>query len=92
MGAVGALDWRGTDFSDTAASKSARLLSILKRSFKAREKDFAIVLLFEYTVSRGTRLVGIGEGGISRLRAITWLPFSFKVCVGHGGILDIRRK
>jgi hypothetical protein len=30
-------------FSDTAASRSARLLSILKRSFNAREKDRAMV-------------------------------------------------
>jgi len=30
-------------FSETAASKSAMLLSILKRSFRAREKDRAIV-------------------------------------------------
>jgi hypothetical protein len=36
--------WKmGTYFSDTAASRSARLLSILKRSFNAREKDRAMV-------------------------------------------------
>jgi hypothetical protein len=34
----------GTHFSDTAASRSARLLSILNRSFRAREKDRARVL------------------------------------------------
>lgn len=32
-------------FSDTAASKSAKLLSILKRSLRARENERAIVLL-----------------------------------------------
>ncbi len=31
-------------FSETAASKSAMLLSILKRSFRARENERAIVL------------------------------------------------
>jgi len=31
-------------FSETAASRSARLLSILKRSFRAREKERAMVL------------------------------------------------
>ncbi len=35
---------RGSHFSDTAASRSARLLSILKRSLSAREKERAIVL------------------------------------------------
>ena len=34
----------GAHFSSTAASKSARLSSILKRSFRAREKERAIVL------------------------------------------------
>lgn len=33
-----------TDFSDTTASRSATLLSIIKRSFRAREKDRAMVL------------------------------------------------
>ena len=33
----------GTHFSDTAASRSAILLSILNRSFKAREKERAMV-------------------------------------------------
>lgn len=32
-------------FSNTAASKSAMLLSILNRSFRAREKERAIVLV-----------------------------------------------
>jgi len=34
----------GKYFSETAASRSARELSILKRSFRAREKDRAMVL------------------------------------------------
>jgi hypothetical protein len=34
----------GGYFSETAASRSARELSILKRSFRAREKERAIVL------------------------------------------------
>jgi hypothetical protein len=33
-----------THFSDTAASRSAKLLSILNRSFRAREKERAMVL------------------------------------------------
>ena len=36
-----------TYFWSTAASKSARLLSILKTSFKAAEKDRAIVLRYK---------------------------------------------
>ena len=55
---TGRRDWE-TDFSETAASRSATLLSILKRSLRAREKDLAIVLGKEGLIG------GFGRRGIA---------------------------
>ena len=64
-------------FSETAASKSERLLSILNRSFSAREKDRAIVL----------RVVSFWGWGCwaqnVRLRSIAGLPVPIHLVVGH---------
>jgi hypothetical protein len=68
---------RGAYFSDTAASRSARLLSILKRSFSAREKERAIVLR---AVNCNPPILELGD---LRLGSVISRPFSVKFLVGH---------
>lgn len=70
---------RETHFSDTAASRSAMLLSILKRSLRAKEKDLAIVLR---TIIRLCHNLGNACRNL-RLRSIRGLPVAVKLFVGH---------
>ena len=64
-------------FSETAASKSAMLLSILKRSFRARENERAIVLRAVSSQNWGSWTWDV------RLRSAIGLPFSVHLVVGH---------
>jgi len=77
-----------THFSDTAASRSAMLLSILNRSFRAREKERAMVL---------REAVNVCSDGVYgccniRLRPVAGgLPVAVKLFVGHSGIFRRNR-
>ena len=73
----------GAHFSDTAASRSARLLSILKRSFRAREKERAIVLR---AVSCNPPIVELSD---LRLGSVIPRPFSVEFLVGHGEAVEM---
>ena len=78
MVACGCGGWREGYFSETAASRSAMLLSILKRSLRARENDRAIVLI-DVSFWIPLRMTA----GNLRLRSVAGLPISVKLIVGH---------